>query len=358
MDEVSGLIDLHHHVVPKEYVKRLSELGVSKALGVPFPKWDAAKSIDVMDRYGIAASVASISAPGVYFGRQDRALAVAQELSRQTNEFCAQLVHDHPGRFGAFATLPLPDVEAALDELRYARDVLKLDGVVLLSNYDGYYLGDARFDPLFRELDRTKAIVFVHPATPPGLEASHLGFPEAFLEVCFDTTRTAFSLIVNGVTRRCPNVRFVLAHAGGAVPYMAARAGALTSLYESAGSFVHFIVAGAGLVSSVVPKKSGGAPGNLDFYARVQKNMPEGPEFYLRRFYYDTAVSASPHAFASLQTLVDSKQIVLGTDYVFAPEAAVPLTIRGVRDYKGFDAEDLLAVEKGNAMGLFPRFAK
>ena len=154
-----GLIDVHHHIVPKEYVKSLSDEGVKKALGVRFPNWNANKAIEVMDRNGISTSMISISAPGVYFKDKDPSMKLARELSRQTNETCAGLIEDHPGRFGAFATLPLPDVDAALEELKYALDELKLDGVFLLSNYDGYYLGDPCFDKLFSELNRRKAVV-------------------------------------------------------------------------------------------------------------------------------------------------------------------------------------------------------
>ncbi len=143
------------------------------------------------------------------------------QVFEQSNEICAGLRADHPHRFGAFATSPVPDIDAALEGLQHALDGLKLDGVILLSNYDGYYLGDPRFDRLFAELNRRKAVVFIHPATPPGFEQSHFGFPESMMDVCFDTTRTAFSLIINGVTRKYPDVRFILAHAGGTVPYIA-----------------------------------------------------------------------------------------------------------------------------------------
>ncbi len=129
----------------------------------------------------------------MHFKDCDPSGRIATSLARRMNELCADLVRGHPGRFGAFATLPLPDVDAALAELAYSLDELHLHGVVLLTNYDGYYLGDPRFDHLFAELDRRGAVVFVHPQSPPGQEMSHLGLPEAMLDVCFDTTRTAFS---------------------------------------------------------------------------------------------------------------------------------------------------------------------
>lgn len=354
MDETSGLIDVHHHIIPKEYLELLSEKGINKSLGMQFPPWSADEDLRVMDRNGISTAMVSISAPGVYFNDQDHSLEFARDLSRQTNEICARLTSDYPERFGAFATLPLPDVDAAVAELKYAIGVLKLDGVVLLSNYDGYYLGDPRFDKLFTELDRLKTVVFIHPVTPPGIEESHLGLPEAIMDVCFDTTRTAFSLIINGVMKRYPNVHFILAHAGGTVPYTAARINMLWSLYASAGGVGQHL-AGAGLISPT-PRTKEAMPEN--WYLKFRENMRDGPDSYLRKFYYDTALSASPHAFASLQTLVDSSKIVFGSDYPFATQAAMPVTIKGVREYAGFSPKDIAAIWKENATGLFPRLRR
>ncbi len=356
MDENHELIDVHHHIVPKDYVKSLSDEGVKKAIGVQFPGWNANKALKVMDKYGISKSILSISAPGVYF--KDKNLELAKELSRQTNDICAGLIMDHPERFGAFATLPLPDVDAALEELKYALETLNLDGVVLLTNYDGYYLGDSRFDKLFSELNRRKAVVFIHPGSPPGFELSHLGFPEAMMDVCFETTRTTFSMIVNGVTKKYPDVRFILAHAGGTVPYTAARLSVLSSLFEGLGGVGPYVAEGANLLTHLIPKLKEDFPDQLKLYLNFKENMPDGPEVYLKKFYYDTALSASPHAFASLQTLVDTSQILFGSDYVWATEPAVPATIKGINEYKGFTPKDIMAIQKENAMNLFPRLKK
>lgn len=356
MDENHELIDVHHHIVPKDYVKSLSDEGVKKAIGVQFPGWNANKALKVMDKYGISKSILSISAPGVYF--KDKNLELAKELSRQTNDICAGLINDHPERFGAFATLPLPDVDAALEELKYALETLNLDGVVLLTNYDGYYLGDSRFDKLFSELNRRKAVVFIHPGSPPGFELSHLGFPEAMMDVCFETTRTTFSMIVNGVTKKYPDVRFILAHAGGTVPYTAARLSVLSSLFEGLGGVGPYVAEGANLLTHLIPKLKEDFPDQLKLYLNFKENMPDGPEVYLKKFYYDTALSASPHAFASLQTLVDTSQILFGSDYVWATEPAVPATIKGINEYKGFTPKDIMAIQRENAMNLFPRLKK
>ncbi|QBD75603.1 amidohydrolase [Ktedonosporobacter rubrisoli] len=353
MDDMLKRIDVHHHIVPKEYVDRLAKKGVTKGLGVPLPHWNVQKALEIMDANEIATAIVSISAPGVYF---DQDLQFAKELSRQTNEICARLIADYPQRFGAFATLPVPDIDAALEELQYAFNVLKLDGVILLTNYDGYYLGDPRFERLFAELNRRKAVVFIHPTTPPGMQASHLGLPEAMMDVCFDTTRTTFSLIVNGITKNYPDVRFILSHAGGTVPYIAARVGITASMLADLKGASAVIADGIGMVASAVPKLEEKMPGTLSYYLRFKKNvLPEGPDFFLKKFYYDTALSASPHAFASLQTLVESSHIIFGTDYVFATPAAVPATIQGIREYAGFTDRDRTVIERENSMDLFPR---
>ena len=297
-------------------------IGVKTSIGRTFPEWDVAKTLEVMDQNGIETSMVSISAPGVYFKEINHPMEFASDLARQTNEICAELISDHPERFGAFATLPLPDVDAAIEELKYALDALKLDGIVLLSNYDGYYLGDPRFDRLFFELNRRKAVVFIHPCTPPGIEKSHLGFPELMMDVCFDTTRTAYSLILRGMTQKYPDIRFILAHAGGTAPYIAMRVAWVSS------------------------------------FARIKEPIPEGLEYYLKKFYYDTAISSSPYVFASLQKLVGSSKVIFGSDYVFVSESGVSATIQNMREYTGFNEKDILAIEKENAMRLFPRLKK
>lgn len=352
---VKGLIDVHHHIVPKEYARALAKLGVTKGLGVQLPKWDVNRTLDVMAEHGISSAVVSISAPGVYFKENDRRSVIARDLSRQTNEICAGLIRDHPGHFGAFATLPVPDIDAALDELAYSLDELSLNGVILLTNYDGYYLGDARFDELFAELNRRKAVVFIHPQSPPGQEQSHLDLPEAMLDVCFDTTRTAFSLIVNGVTKKYPEIRFILAHAGGAVPYLAGRVAITASMLANLDGAAPVVADGIGKVFSLSHKFEEKMPEQLSYYLRFKHNvLPEGPDYFLRQFYYDTALSASPHCFSSLLTVTDCSHIVFGTDYIFATEAAIPATISGIHDHDGFTQHDVDAIARETALTLFP----
>ncbi|SEJ28966.1 Predicted metal-dependent hydrolase, TIM-barrel fold [Propionispira arboris] len=319
----TGIIDVHHHIIPRKYVEALAKKGIGAALGMPFPQWDIETTLELMDVNGIATAIVSISAPGVYFNTLPDAAVVACDLARQVNEIAAQLVADHPNRFGAFATLPLPDTEAALKEIEYALDTLKLDGIVLLTNYDGCYLGDSKFDEVLFELNRRNAVVFIHPDTPPEFDKIKIGLPAYAFDVCFDTTRAAYSLILSGMMEKYSSIRFILAHAGGTVPYLASR---------------------VRLINLALPE--------------IAKKMPNGLEYYLKKFYYDTALSAYPATFSCLKEVLETTQIVFGSDYVFAPAPGIPITIQGIREYKGFDKEMVGAIERGNAMRLFPRLKR
>jgi predicted TIM-barrel fold metal-dependent hydrolase len=311
-------IDVHHHILPPVYTSALAKIGIKSAGGVPFPYWNAQQSLHVMDRNGIATAITSVSSPGIYFGD----INFSQDLARRCNEFSANLVNEHQERFGAFAVLPLPDVNAALREVEYALDNLKLDGIVLLTNVGGRYLGDPEFDELFYELNRRKAIVYIHPTDPPGENLPKLKLPSSIVEFVFDTTRAIANLIYSGTMERCPNIRFIVSHAGGTAPYLAWR----ISLYQ--------------------------------YKAGMQEKVPQGVITYLKRFYYDTALSAAPYALRSLQELVDPSHILFGSDYPFARELLTSVTIRSLKNYGGFDDRALKAVEQENALRLFPRLSK
>src|SRR5262245_3073409 len=209
-ERAEGFIDTHHHAMFPDYVTALGKIGVTAGGGVPFPHWDARTDLALMDRHGIAAAVLSVSAPGVFFDD----IGLARRLSRTCNEALAQTVQAHPARFGALAVLPLPDVEAAVTELAFALDELKLDGVCLLTNVGGRYLGDPLFDPLMAELNRRHVTVFVHPHEPPAGPQARLRLLPALAEYLFDTTRAAANLMLSGCLERYANVSFILSHGG------------------------------------------------------------------------------------------------------------------------------------------------
>ena len=300
----SQKIDLHHHIVPKEYLKALASVGIKNAVGEPFPQWDIENTLNVMDRQGIAIAMNSISAPGISFGDND----FTQKLAHKCNEISASVVNKYPKRFGTFAILPLPDIEASIVELEYALDSLELDGVVLLTNYGGKYIGDSYYDELFHELNRRKAVVFVHPNIPP-LDTLPMIIKPAILEFVFDTTRAIANLIHRGATKRFPNIRFIFSHGGGTVPFITWR---------------------------------------ITYGNKKIINQ-------LKRFYYDTAVSATPYALNSLLSLVEPTQVLYGSDYPFSPERVVKLMNEGLQNYN-FEREVLTKIVQQNAISLFPRF--
>ena len=187
------------------------------------------------------------------------------------------------------------------------------------TNVGGYYLGAPEFDELFYELNRRKQVVFIHPIDPPGECLPDLKLPTSLIEFVFDTTRAIANLIYSGTLESCPDIQFIVAHAGGTVPYLAWR----ISL--------------------------------LQYKAGMKKKVPQGPINYLKRLYYDTALSASPYALRSLQELVDPSHILFGSDYPFAPEPLTSISIKGLKNYEDFDEQALKAIDHGNALKLFPR---
>lgn len=315
----TGRIDTHHHIVPSFYRDYLWRCDVRDAGGRELPPWSEDEALAAMDRHGIATGIASISMPGTHFGDD----AAARAMSRRCNEFAADLIRRRPERWGAFAVLPLPDVAGALEEAAYALDVLQLDGVVLLANHGGCYLGDPRFDALFDELDRRRAVVFIHPTIPPGMSQSGLSLPAMLFEFTFDTTRAIANLVYSGTLERCPNLRLVASHGGGTVPYIAWR---------------------LKLVQQSEP-----------WSARV----PKGVRHYLRTIYYDTALTTSPSALAALQAFADPSRIVFGSDYPYATEQVVGACIHGLKRHVESHAQfPGAAVDRANALALFPRLSK
>ncbi|MBF8254287.1 MAG: Amidohydrolase [Deltaproteobacteria bacterium] len=295
-------IDVHHHVVPPQFA------GDSMPIKLP----DTETQLRTMGDWRIQTAITSLT-PRVLMANSHR----LREVARTCNEFQARMLGDHPSRFGAFALLPLPDVEGALEELAYALDVLRLDGVGLFSSYDGRYLGDPSFDPVFDELHRRKAIVFVHPTHCEAPAETNLGAPPFVVEYVFDTTRAIVNLIFTGTLRRCPDIRVIVAHGGGAVPFLAQR----ISMMET---HRH-----AQKVTGVIPT--------------------------LRSLYYEIASTTAAYALRSLQELVGSTRILWGSDLPFVYGERLKAEVDHWEEYDGFDDGTRAAVERENALGLFPR---
>lgn len=309
-------IDVHHHILPPDYVEIVGDDRIGPLiLAGRTPEWTPEMSIEAMDRNGIATAVTSISAPGLWFGDSEETI----KLCRHCNEYAAEIARAHPGRFGVFASLPLPDVEASLAEIDYALDTLKADGIGLLTSYGDRYPGDPAFAPVFDELDRRGAVVYFHPTNAPCSQCLP-EIPAATLDFPFDTTRAIVSLLFGGTFARCQNIRFIFSHAGGAAPYLAERIARL-----------------------------GARPG-------FKEKVPNGVVPELRRLYYDTALSANWLAFRSLFELVAPAHVLFGSDYPFAPEATMTATVKGLIEL-GLDDDVLRGIERDNALGLFPHMA-
>jgi predicted TIM-barrel fold metal-dependent hydrolase len=341
----SKRIDVHHHFLTSEYVEELAKVGVVEAGGVPLTqleRWRPEDSLAVMDRYGIGTAFLSLSSPGLCFGDA----AKAREMACSLNEFAAGCARRWPGRFGFFAVLPLPDVEATLSEIKYALETLGATGVGLMSNHEGVYLGDPSFEEVFTELNRRAAVAFVHPTVFTGSEipsTHNAGSPvptiqSSVLEFVFDTTRAVANLISSGTLKRYPNVRIVLSHAGGAVPLFADR-----------------LIDRSGIVALVREAQAGRAtPPSPETLEKMLRAATQDAFELLRGLYYETALSANPTVLSALQRLVPASRVLLGTDYPFAQEVGVRYSLDGLAAYEGFGEEERATIESGTALTLFP----
>jgi predicted TIM-barrel fold metal-dependent hydrolase len=308
-DAGARVIDVHHHLMPPKYLEVARE-AILKVSAIPqVVDWTVARSLEDMDKNGVRTAVTSISTPGIMFG----GIEAGRRLARECNEYAAKMASDHPGRFGFFAATPLPDQEGSLKEIEYALDTLRADGVGLLSNYDGKYLGDAAFAPVFDELDRRRAVVYSHATFLSCCMNLVTNVHVSTEEFGFDTTRTIASLLYSGTLSRCPDIRFIFSHGGGTLPFLAGRIGAASN--------------------------------------RVSSLIPHGAEYEFRKLHFDTASVTNAPAMAAVLKLVPASQVMFGTDY---PWRAAGGSLRELRSL-GLSDADLRSIERESALGLFPR---
>jgi predicted TIM-barrel fold metal-dependent hydrolase len=328
MNRKNDRIDLHYHIIPRPYVEALAEKGITGSTYVPFPDWTPQKALSHLDRTGVQTAITSLSSPGVWFGDA----AFARRLSRLCNEFQARMTADYPERFGSLAFLPLPDVEGALAEMEYALDELKHDGVVLLTDIEECYLGDPEYEELFAELHRRSAVVFIHPHDDPNQDRRYDLF-SPLLEWPIHTTRAVIDLLYTGRLARYSDIRYILAHGGGTIPYLG-----------------HRIAAGLGREH---PHHLGDLGSDSAFPPRPENGPEQGLEI-LKGLYYDTAAPGVAHLTA-LKEFVGAGRVVFGTDGGWTPPVQTAQTIKALLTYKGFGPSQLQQIEKENVLDLFPR---
>lgn len=312
-------IDVHSHFIPDAYRSAAVAAGHSKPDGMPaLPPWSEKLMLETMDRLGIESTFLSISSPGVHFGDD----SAARALARSVNTTGAALKTTHPDRFGHFASLPLPDVEGALSELQFVFDHLGSDGIILESNSGGIYPGDPKFEPVFQELDRREAVVLLHPTSPdcPACNPPSVELPRPVLEFMFETARAVTNLLLSGTLTRYPRIKFIIPHAGATIPVLADR---------------------IAMVTGILPNLTATTPAEI--FAQLGK------------LYYDMAGAPVPRLLPALQTFADPQRLLYGSDWPFTPEPAVARLRDQLDDYLAGEPTLHKAICRENALALFPR---
>ena len=298
-------IDVHAHVFPDFYAAAMKAAGVHDVDGWPNPKWSPEAMFEVMDGHKIEAQVLSISSPGVTFADGPD----AARLARRLNEYMAGLVQDRSPRLGSMAVLPLPDIDASLAEIAYALDTLGMDGIGLLSNYRGVYLGDRRLDPVLAELDRRKATVFVHPTIPPHWDSFTIDIAAPVLEYTFDSTRMAASLVASGAKGKYPDIAIIVAHGGATLPLS---------------------------------------------HQRLVKYWMDGKNDIFDTFYYELTATTEHAQIDALMAMAKLDRCMMGFDFPFMKPGWFDALQANLESYR-FSPEDLQAVMRDNALRLFPK---
>jgi predicted TIM-barrel fold metal-dependent hydrolase len=309
-------VDVHHHYYPAAYLEAIRG-GGHGADGGLFPgvtNWSTARTIEEMDRHGVTTAILSLSPPGCNMGDRN----FNRDLARLCADHAAGMIQENPGRFGFFAPMPMPDIEGTLAAIGYALDVLKADGIALMTSYNDRWLGDPLFDPVMEELNRRKALVYVHPLAADCCANLIDWVPAALLEYPNDTSRAIMGLMFGGTLSRLPDIRFIFCHGGGTIPFLSGRI-----------------------------KHSGS---NRPFLNRV----PKGIDYELRKLHYDIALAAFRPALLSLLDYIPMEQILLGSDYPFS---SIGTSIEGLAEME-LSAEQLQVIYAGNAERLMPRLSR
>lgn len=314
-------IDLHVHYIPEAYREALLNCGEKNPDGFPTPAWTPKEHLETMDRLGITTSMLSLSSPHINFGDKNSTKA----LARNVNEYGAELVRKYPGRFGLFATLPLPDIENSIEEIQYAIDILHADGFALPTNTRGIYLGNKCLDPILEELNRHKSVVVIHPNKPSSIPSNVVeGLPVPMMEFFFDTTRTVVNMILKGTMKRFADIKFIIPHAGAFLAILADRIAPALQIMPSA-------------FGEQIEKDS------IDVYSA------------LKGLYYDLAGACLPRQLADLMEIVDVDHFLYGSDYPYTSLPACTILKDALDKTEILTEEQRQCINFGNALRLFPR---
>jgi predicted TIM-barrel fold metal-dependent hydrolase len=309
-------IDVHHHISPPAYIKAIGPENMVNsypASRTAAYDWTPAMAIEMMDKGGTATAITSLYSATFLAEHSDR-----RRLAREANEYAANMKRDYPGRFGSFAVLPMPDVDGSLKEIEYAMDVLKADGVYMVTSYGNKWLGNPAFAPVWEELNRRKATLYTHPTVPHFLEDLITDIPDTAIEINTDTTRSIADVIFSGTAGRSPNVNVIWSHGGGTILPIIER-------------FVR-----------------------LAHRPQLAARLPHGLMHEIQRFYYDVAQVAHPVPMAALKAMLPLSQILFGTDFTFRTATEIS---EGLSQCNLSETE-LRAIHRDNAAKLFPQFAK
>jgi 6-methylsalicylate decarboxylase len=312
----AGMIDVHFHLIPQFYRDAVYEAGRGPAIG-RYPDWSPQLALELMDAHGIALAITSLAQPGVGFVPADQAAGFA----RRCNDYAAELIARHPGRFGCFALLPMHDMDAAIAEARYGLETLRFEGISLFASYEEKFLGDEAFDPLLRYLDSCSAVVHIHPGLHPSSRglAPALPWPGFMIEYPFDTTRAAVNLLFSGALERFPNIRFILSHAGGTLPYLAWRLS----------------------VAPMIDKR---------LKQRTREEIFAG----LKMFWYDNALACGAAPMGALSRIAAPDRIVFGSDWPFCNDRVVTEEVADFTAPDFLPPQTVAAIARDNALKLFP----
>jgi predicted TIM-barrel fold metal-dependent hydrolase len=296
-------IDVHHHFIPPRHLEAI----LAQRESGRTPPWSPDIALAEMDRNGVATAICSLVQPGVWLGDIQK----SRTLARECNEYGARMMTDHPGRFGYFAAIPLPDTDGSLREIAFALDTLKADGIGLLTSFDDKYLGDAAFAPVYEELNRRRAVVYVHPTQPGCCTGLVPGVTVSTIEYATDTSRTIASLLFSGTAAKYPDIRWIFSHGGGTVPFLLGRFERLA----------------------------------------IERKLEGGAAPLLRKFFYETAQANHKGALDALLAVIPTSNVLFGSDYPLRP---VSENVEGLGAYS-FTAAQRSAIERENAERLMPR---